>query len=237
MLNSTGSNSDPLETLLITCLDLDIEAYHSLSVIIKPIPFPLDGPPIKAMSSQFVPKCCWGQCQKLCTSPGKQLLFPHPPVLLFPCPSVLLHHQRRSPHLSGMICSGWNHQSILCFSCALAVSRRIYSIILPGTELRPTGLYFPGLTSFPFWKMVVLFLLFQSVGTSADCHDNELFDLVIWLIIHSGFCFKELLPAWSFEYVACFIMFPETFPKWISSSVIPSKKYFFLSSLYEETPP
>lgn len=35
---------------------------------------------------------------------------------------------------------------------------------------RLTSQYFPG-PSFPFLKMEIIFLLFQSMGTSLDCHD------------------------------------------------------------------
>ena len=51
------------------------------------------------------------------------------------------------------------------------VSRRINSMILPGTVVRLTGLQFPASSFFPFLKMRVMFPLFQSVGTSLDYHD------------------------------------------------------------------
>jgi len=44
-------------------------------------------------------------------------------------------------------------------------------MILPGTEVRLTGLQFPGSSFFPFLKMGLMIPLFQSVGTSPNCHD------------------------------------------------------------------
>jgi len=43
--------------------------------------------------------------------------------------------------------------------------------MLLGTEVRLTGLLFPESSFCPLLKMGVMFLLFQSVGTSPDCHD------------------------------------------------------------------
>jgi len=44
-------------------------------------------------------------------------------------------------------------------------------VILPGTEVRLTGLWFPESSFLPILKTGVMFPLFQAVGTSPDCHD------------------------------------------------------------------
>jgi len=51
------------------------------------------------------------------------------------------------------------------------VSRRICSVILLGTEVRLTSLYFLRSSFFSFLKMGVMSPLFQSVPTSLDCHN------------------------------------------------------------------
>jgi len=43
-------------------------------------------------------------------------------------------------------------------------------MILPGTDVRLTGLWFPGSSLLCFMKMKGHVSPFQSVGTSADCH-------------------------------------------------------------------
>ena len=44
-------------------------------------------------------------------------------------------------------------------------------MILPGTEVRLTSLFYPGSSFFPFLKMGVKFPLFQSVTASPNCHN------------------------------------------------------------------
>ena len=44
-------------------------------------------------------------------------------------------------------------------------------MIFPGTDVRLVGLWFPGSSFLPFLKMGVMFLFFQSPGTSPDSHD------------------------------------------------------------------
>lgn len=56
-------------------------------------------------------------------------------------------------------------------TCLNISSRRIYSMIFPGIEVRLTGLYFPGSFFLPFLKMGVMFPFFQSLGTFPDSQD------------------------------------------------------------------
>jgi len=57
--------------------------------------------------------------------------------------------------------------------CFRIVSRRICSMILPGTEMRLTGLSFPRSYFLPLFIMGIMFSLFQSLGTSPDCWKVE----------------------------------------------------------------
>ena len=62
-----------------------------------------------------------------------------------------------------------NHH--IYFSMCLSMAFRSYCyMILPATEMRLTVLQFPGSSFLPFLRMGVMFLLFQSVGTSTDSH-------------------------------------------------------------------
>ena len=60
---------------------------------------------------------------------------------------------------------------ITSLSSMCTASRRICSMIFPGTEGRLTGRYFPGYSFLPFVKMGTMFPPFQSPGTSPDCRD------------------------------------------------------------------
>jgi len=68
----------------------------------------------------------------------------------------------------------------LLSKCLSMFLRRICSIILPGTEVRLTGLQFPGSSFFPFLKMGVMFPLLQAVGTSPDYQDlSNMMEIVL----------------------------------------------------------
>ena len=50
-------------------------------------------------------------------------------------------------------------------------SRSICSVIFPGTDVKLTGLVFPGSFYFPFLKIRVTFTFFLPPGTSPDSHN------------------------------------------------------------------
>jgi len=57
-------------------------------------------------------------------------------------------------------------------SCALdKESRRICSIAFPGTDMRMTDLRFLRASCLPFLKIGLMFVFYQSSGTSHDCHN------------------------------------------------------------------
>ena len=56
--------------------------------------------------------------------------------------------------------------------CLIRASRRICSMIFPGTEVRLTGRWFLGSSFLPFLKMGTMFAFLQSPATSPDCQRN-----------------------------------------------------------------
>jgi len=72
LLRNASWHRSPLGLWVIDC--------NPLSVTIHPILYPPSGPSIKSMSLQFRQRCCAGQCQMLCSSPGRwhRLLLPYP---------------------------------------------------------------------------------------------------------------------------------------------------------------
>lgn len=66
--------------------------------------------------------------------------------------------------------AGWDFEQLSPVAAAPdlgTVSRRICSVLLPGTEVTLAGLEFPALPL----NMGFMFPLFQAVGTSLDCHN------------------------------------------------------------------
>lgn len=58
--------------------------------------------------------------------------------------------------------------SCKCFGIA---SRRVFSMIFPGTNVRLTDLLFPRTFFLPFFKVGMVLLFFQSPGASPECQD------------------------------------------------------------------
>ena len=113
-------------------------------------------------------------------------------ALILPIAFCVNSHSMQSKIVQFALVKPWWFSSVtsLLSTCLSIASRRVCSMILPRTELRLTGQWFPGSSFLPFLKTRMMFPFFQSPGTSSsDCRiDGQRHKIWILAPLMSGTC-------------------------------------------------